>query len=129
MNIQSAAKESGLTSKTIRYYEQIGLLPSPTRLENGYRDYDENDVSIITFIKKSRDLGFRIEDCKRLLNLYLNPKRASRDVFEVAENHIEMIDEKIKQYKQMRSHLKKMMEDCPDNETSDCSIINDLAKA
>ena len=100
MNIGKAAARSGLQTTTIRYYEQIGLIKS-TRRENGYRDYSEDDVNQLRFVHQARNLGFDIEDCRKLLQLYSDPNRASASVKEVAEEHLTAVDKKIAE---LRSH-------------------------
>ena len=79
MNIGAAADQANLPSKTIRYYEEIGLV-TPSRAENGYRDYSENDVHRLRFLQRSRSLGFTIDECRLLLSLYDDKNRASADV-------------------------------------------------
>src|SRR5689334_12614780 len=70
VNIGQAAERSGLPAKTIRYYEQIGLIEKPARRTSNYRDYDETDVQMLVFIQRARSLGFSIDDCRDLLALY-----------------------------------------------------------
>ena len=84
MNIGEASERSGLPSKTIRYYEDIGLI-SPDRGGNGYRDYDVSDVHKLRFLQRSRGLGFSVEECRQLLALYEDKGRASSDVKGIAE--------------------------------------------
>ena len=79
MNVGTAARRSGLPAKTIRYYEDIGLI-SPARAGNGYRDYSSDDVHRLAFLRRARGLGFSIEDCRQLMALYRDKSRASHDV-------------------------------------------------
>ena len=79
MNIGLAAQESSLPPKTIRYYEDIGLVV-PARRDNGYRDYSVDDVHLLRFVQRARSLGFSVEQCRQLLALYLDRTRASADV-------------------------------------------------
>jgi MerR family transcriptional regulator, copper efflux regulator len=76
MNIGAAARRSGLPPKTIRYYEEIGLLTA-SRAANGYRDYSEADVQRLGFVQRARRLGFSVEECRQLLSLYSDRDRAS----------------------------------------------------
>ena len=78
MNIGLASEKSGLPSKTIRYYEEIELI-KPDRADNGYRDYSDNDIHRLRFLQRSRSLGFSIEECRLLLSLYEDDRRASAD--------------------------------------------------
>ena len=83
MNIGEVARRSGLPAKTIRYYEDIGLI-TPMRCENGYRAFRESDVHKLGFLGRARALGFSIEDCRTLLALWEDRNRASADVRRVA---------------------------------------------
>lgn len=126
MKIGSAADESGLPARTIRYYEDIGLL-NPSRAENGYRDYSEADVHKLRFLQRSRSLGFTIEECRSLLSLYENTGRASADVKAIAEHRIEIIDCKIGELKSLRKTLSHLASTCHGDEKPDCPILDSLA--
>ena len=93
MNIGDASERSGLPAKTIRYYEDIGLL-KPDRSENGYRDYSTADVHRLKFLQRSRSLGFSVEECRQLLSLYGDSHRESADVKAIAEVKLGEIDRK-----------------------------------
>ena len=127
MNIGKAAARSGLQPTTIRYYEQIGLVSS-TRRENGYRDYSENDINQLRFVHQARNLGFDIEDCRKLLQLYSDPNRASANVKEVAEEHLAAVEQKIEELTAMRQSLSKLVQACKGDEHPDCPIIETLAR-
>ena len=96
MNIGEASERSGLPSKTIRYYEDIGLI-RPGRGGNGYRDYDASDVHKLRFLQRSRGLGFSVEECRQLLALYEDKSRASADVKDIAQTKLTEIDRKIRE--------------------------------
>ena len=89
MNIGQASKLSGISSKMIRYYEQIGLLDSAKRSASGYRIYSEQDLKTLSFIKHARDLGFSSEQMKELLGLWKNADRQSAEVKQLTLKHIE----------------------------------------
>ena len=91
MNIGEASEKTGLPAKTIRYYEEIGLI-MPSRAGNGYRDYSASDVHKLAFLHRSRDLGFSVEECRQLLALYEDKERASSDVKALALDKIREID-------------------------------------
>ncbi len=77
MNIGQASEQTGVSAKMIRYYESIGLLPSAARRANGYRDYSEQDVAVLQFVRRTRDLGFSLEEVSALLALWTDKKRPS----------------------------------------------------
>ena len=126
MNIGQAATRSGLPAKTIRYYEDIGLI-SADRAPNGYRDYSQSDVHRLTFLHRARALGFPIEDCRQLMSLYSDRNRASHDVREIASAHVMAIDAKLRELEAMRTTLKKLIHACHGDDRPDCPILEDLA--
>ncbi len=126
MNIGAASKQSALPAKTIRYYEEVGLI-KPSRDTNGYRDFDERDVHKLIFLSRARALGFTIEDCRDLLGLWENQSRASADVKEIAQGHLAIIDAKIADLSNMRDTLRDLVECCKGDERPDCPIIEKLA--
>ena len=80
MNIGQAAKASGLTAKMLRYYERIGLLAPAGRTDSGYRQYGAEDLRVLAFVRRSRELGFSLEEIRQLLSLWQDRQRASADV-------------------------------------------------
>jgi len=128
MNIGRAAALSGLPAKTIRYYEDIGLV-RPARRSNGYRDYDDSDIHKLGFLQRSRSLGFSIEECRQLLSLYEDKNRASADVKNLALARIEDIDAKIAELEGLRRILTRLVGSCHGDDRPDCPILDDLAGA
>lgn len=126
MNISKAALQSGLPPKTIRYYEDIGLI-QPSRRDNGYRHYDEPQVHKLRFLQRARNLGFSVEECRRLLSLYDNRHRASADVKAIAEAHLADIDRKLAELQSMRETLQHLVHACHGDHLPDCPILEDLA--
>lgn len=127
MNIGQAAKRSDVSAKTIRYYESIDLIPKAARGDNGYRDYSDNDVEILRFIKRSRNLGFSVGDVSNLLDLWGNTQRASADVKAVALKHIQDVETRIKELESIRDTLKNLTECCHGDDRPDCPILAGLA--
>ncbi len=127
MNIGAAAKASGLPTKTIRYYEEIGLV-SPDRRENSYRDYSDEHVHKLRFIQRARALGFSVEDCRQLLSLYEDKSRASSRVKRLAQEHLSEIEHKIAELTNMRDVLNDLVHNCRGDNRPDCPIIDRLAK-
>ena len=126
MNIGDVAKRAGLPAKTIRYYEEIGLVKPPRDL-NGYRVFRDSDLHKLAFLSRARALGFTIEDCRTLLTLYEDQSRASADVKELAEAHLHKIEDKIAQLQSMRDTLSDLVRSCAGDNRPDCPILKDLA--
>ncbi|MEQ8481929.1 MAG: Cu(I)-responsive transcriptional regulator [Hoeflea sp.] len=126
MNIGEAAATTGLPVKTIRYYEDIGLV-RPDRASNGYRDYGDKDVHRLAFIQRSRSLGFTIDECRSLLSLYEDKERASSDVKALAMDKIREIDRKLLELKSLRGTLKNLADHCHGDDRPDCPIIDGIA--
>ncbi|WP_226577324.1 Cu(I)-responsive transcriptional regulator [Acuticoccus sediminis] len=128
MNIGDAAAHSGVPAKTIRYYEDIGLV-RPQRLTNGYRDFGEGELAALAFIGRARSLGFSVEDCRTLLTLERNDHRHSHDVKAVAEGHLTRIEAKIAELQAMRATLEALVVRCHGDDRPDCPIMDDLRGA
>lgn len=126
MNVGDAARRSGLPAKTIRYYEEIGLI-RPQRAGNGYRDYSGDDIHRLIFLRRARNLGFSIDDCRQLMALYQDRSRASHDVREIAAAHVSAIEEKVRELQSMRSTLQKLIHACHGDDRPDCPILDDMA--
>ena len=126
MNIGDVADLSGLPAKTIRYYEDIGLV-EPLRSANGYRSFRQSDVHKLAFLGRARALGFTIEDCRSLLKLYADTDRASAEVKQIAEEHLNRIDRKIAELTEMRATLSHLVDACAGDHRPNCPILADLA--
>jgi MerR family copper efflux transcriptional regulator len=126
MNIGFAAQKSGLSPKTIRYYEEIELVKAD-RAENGYREYSMTDVHRLRFLQRSRSLGFSVEECRQLLSLYGDKKRESADVKAIAQIKVDEIDRKIAELASLREMLSHLIHHCNGDERPDCPIIDGLA--
>lgn len=126
MNISEVSKRAGLPAKTIRYYEEIGLV-SPARSGNGYRSFRDSDLHKLAFLGRARALGFSIEDCRNLMTLYEDHGRASSDVKAIASEHLVAIDAKLAELRQMRNTLADLVSSCAGDERPDCPILADLA--
>jgi Cu(I)-responsive transcriptional regulator len=126
MNIGTAAERANLPAKTIRYYEEIGLV-APARSGNGYRDYSDKDVHRLRFLQRSRSLGFTIDECRLLLSLYDDKRRASADVKAMALDKVAEIERKIAELQSLRDTLSTLAQHCHGDSRPDCPIIDDLA--
>src|SRR6516164_8458612 len=122
MNIGEAASASGVSAKTIRYYEAAGLIAPANRSASGYRVYTQADVFTLRFIKRARELGFSIERIRRLLDLWQDKSRASRDVKRLALD-------KIAEMTSMRDAVQELADACDGDERPECPILRDLEGA
>jgi Cu(I)-responsive transcriptional regulator len=127
MNIGQAAHASGVSAKMIRHYESLGLLPEIARTESGYRQYDDAAVHTLRFIRRSRDLGFGIEEIRTLLQLWRNRQRASSEVKRVALEHAADLQRRIEEMQAMKRTLEQLATHCHGDDRPDCPILDDLA--
>ena len=127
MNISKVSKLTGLSSKTIRYYEDIGLI-TPQRAANGYRSFRDTDLHKLAFLGRARALGFSIEDCRTLLALYEDEGREAAQVKALAQEHLSSIDAKITQLQSMRDTLAHLVHCCAGDNRPDCPILEDLSR-
>jgi MerR family copper efflux transcriptional regulator len=129
VRIQEAARQSGVSAPTIRYYEQLGLLGEVKRTAAGYRVFDAQDVRLLEFLRRARDLGFTLEECNELVHLVRAPDRRSQDNIRrtraLAQHRLEEIDGQIHDLARRRElielHIKHM-----DTLEDDCPITKDL---
>jgi MerR family copper efflux transcriptional regulator len=128
MNIGSVSEITGVTSKTIRYYEEIGLIPPPVRAQNGYRHYQEKDVETLRFVQRARGLGFSVRAVGNLLTLWQDKKRVSSDVKNLALEHIKEIEDKIAELNSIRETLISLTNSCHGDDRPDCPILDGLTK-
>lgn len=128
MNIGQVAKQSGLSAKMIRYYEEIGLIDAAKRTDAGYRIYADQDVKTLNFIRHARELGFSSEQMKGLISLWKNTDRSSAEVKQLALKHIDDLNQKIKTLQEMVDTLKQLVACCAGNDSPDCSILEHIEK-
>lgn len=128
LNIGEMARQSGLTAKMIRHYEQLGLLPPALRSEAGYRQYRTEEIRQLQFIRQARELGFSLPQIHELLNLWHDPHRASSQVKVLAQAHITVLEQKIDELSQMKQALEQLVQKCHGDEHSDCPILDELAQ-
>jgi MerR family transcriptional regulator, copper efflux regulator len=128
MNIGQAAEASGLPAKTIRYYEDIGLVPPAARRDSGFRDYGTRDVHVLRFVARARGLGFTVEECRQLLALWQDQDRAAGDVKRLTQERIALIDDKIAQLQALRATLDHLARSCHGGDRPDCPILDGLAQ-
>lgn len=126
MNIGELAKNSGVSAKMIRHYESIGVIPKASRSHSGYRRYSENDVHILRFVKRARGLGFTMPEIKKLVGLWRNKQRASREVKSLALSHLKDLEARIVELQEMASALRKLAQHCHGDQRPDCPILEGL---
>src|SRR5215469_71865 len=129
MTIGQAAVSSGVPPKTIRFYEELGLVKPVERFANRYRGYDESNVQTLRFIRRARDLGFSLQEIDRLLALYRNRRRASEDVKRLALVHVAELDHKIAELTRIRDTLADLARRCRGDQRPDCPILQDLERS
>ena len=127
MQIREAAAHSRLPAKTIRYYEETGLVEPAARSANGYREYSERDVHILRFVQRARSLGFTMRDCRELLSLYNDRRRSSAAVRAVARRRLQEIERKLAELESLRAVLADLIDRCHGDDRPDCPILDDLA--
>ena len=129
MNIGQASAGSGVSAKMIRYYENTGLIGQAVRTESGYRQYSEQDVQVLRFIKRSRDLGFSLERLKTLIGLWQDRGRKSGDVKKLARQYIAELNDDISKLQSIRDELEHLADCCHGDNRPDCPILADLARS
>jgi len=128
MNIGKAAKLSGLTVKTVRYYAKINLVKPYQDIDTAYRDYSDEDIAKLQFIGKARKFDFNIKDCRALISLYEDKNRSSKEVKELTLEKISEIDKKLSELKNLRDQLSYLATNCHGDNKPDCPILDALAK-
>lgn len=126
MHIGEAARQSGVSAKMIRYYEQSGLIPPAVRRASGYRDYSAQDVHRLRFVRRARDLGFSVERIAELLSLWGDRERSSSDVHAITSTHIDQLRHKAQQIDRMIAVLEDLAQRCQHDDSPDCPILDEL---
>jgi Cu(I)-responsive transcriptional regulator len=121
------AAESGVKVQTVRYYEQIGLMPEPHRSEGNQRLYSKSHVDRLAFIRHARDLGFSLAEIRDLLVLQDQPNLACDDADKIARLHLDEVSRKISQLRALHSELTRMVDQCAGGAISDCRVIEILS--
>ncbi|TDS81521.1 Cu(I)-responsive transcriptional regulator [Comamonas sp. JUb58] len=127
VSISKAAQLAGISARMARHYESLNLLPHVNRTDSGYRLYTQSDVHTLSFIRRSRDLGFSMEEIENLLNLWHDKQRASSSVKEIAQKHIETLRERIAAMKDMERSLQALVHSCHGDQRPDCPILDSLS--
>ena len=128
VNIGTAARLSGISSKMLRHYEAQGMLGEVARTDSNYRQYSLADVHTLRFIRRARDMGFSLEAVSELVSLWHNRRRSSAHVKRIAQRHHEELGQRIAALQAMQRSLDALLCHCPGNERPDCPILDDLGK-
>ena len=128
MNISQAAKLSGLSVKTVRYYADIKMVEPARNIQSGYRNYSNDDVAKLNFIGKARRFNFSIEECRELLSLYQDKNRSSKEVKKLTLAKIAHIDEKLQEFHSLRDELSHLVNCCNGDDRPSCPILDELSK-
>ena len=128
MKIGHAAQLSGLSVKTIRYYDEVKLISPYADPVTGYRDYSEADIAKLQFIGRARQFNFSIDECRELLDLYENKTRPSRDVKQLTQNKIAEIDKKLAELGKLKDQLSHLVRECSGDDRPDCPILEALSE-
>lgn len=126
MNIGEVSYVTGLSAKSIRYYERLGLI-RPNRAPNGYRVYRWSDIEILAFLGQARRAGFTVENCKKLLELQDNPRRRSADVKRLAQQRMRTLKTELREKQAMCDTLSGLLEKCSGDHCPDCAILRYLS--
>lgn len=127
LSIGRLAKDAGVKVPTIRFYEQIGLMPTPARTQSDRRIYGPSDIQRLRFIRHARQLGFEIKDIEALLGLADRPNLPCAEADRIAQAHLEAVDAKIAQLTLLRAELARMTTNCGLGLAADCKVIEVLS--
>jgi DNA-binding transcriptional MerR regulator len=126
--IGELAQSAGYAVQTVRYYEQIGLMPAPPRTEGRQRRYSDDHLKRLLFIRHARDLGFEVQDIRSLLDLASRPDQSCASVDAIAKAHVAAIDEKISRLTALRAELTRTLRACSKGRVAECKVVGALAK-
>ncbi|MDB9970530.1 MerR family transcriptional regulator [Porticoccaceae bacterium] len=128
MKIGELANLSGVPVKSVRYYEEEGILPAPRRLENGYRDYSKTAVAELIFLRQSRQFGFTLKECRQLLQLWRDPNRRSAEVHQLVIQRQKQVEQQITDLTSMHELLSDLLSHCAADDSPECAIIDSLSE-
>ncbi|KHQ49862.1 MULTISPECIES: MerR family transcriptional regulator [Mameliella] len=126
LSIGTLAKRTGTKVQTIRYYEQIGLMPEPGRTDGGQRRYGDVELDRLSFIRHSRQLGFTLSAIRELLHLSDSPERSCAQVDAVAQKQLREVEARIARLEALRVELRRMIGECSADRVADCRILEVL---
>ena len=127
MNISKAAKQAGLTVKTVRYYDTIGIVSPYKNPQTSYRDYSERDIAKLQFVGSARRFNFSIDECRELLSLYEDENRTSETVKALTIQKIADIEDRLADLTRLRDKLAHLASACHGDSRPDCPILDALS--
>ncbi|MBI1986015.1 MAG: helix-turn-helix domain-containing protein [Rhodospirillales bacterium] len=125
--IGALSKRTGVNIETIRYYERIGMVPKPPRSEGGHRVYDQNHLKRLAFVRRTRELGFSLEEIRALLELVDGGDYTCAEVKAMTLAHADVIRQKIADLRRMERVLKGMAAQCDGGDVPECPIVDALS--
>ena len=126
LSIGALSRRTGTKVQTIRYYEQIGLMPEAERSSGGQRRYAESDLERLAFIRHARELGFPLEAIRELLDLSDNPGRSCEEADAIARRQLSRVEQGIRRLEALRTELSRMLDDCSGGRVAECRVIEVL---
>jgi DNA-binding transcriptional MerR regulator len=127
LSIGQAAREAGCKVQTVRYYEELGLLPKPTRTAGNQRVYGDAHLERLAFIRHARELGFSLEAIRELVSLGGRPEQSCAQADAIASAHLAEVERKIAALTALRGELKRMLQSCRRGRIAECRVIEVLA--
>jgi len=126
LTIGNLAKRTGTKVQTIRYYEQIGLMPEPGRTDGGQRRYREAELDRLSFVRHARQLGFSLEAIRELLDLSDHPGNSCAEADAIARRQLRQVEQRLARLEALRSELTRMVHECSGGQTADCRVLEVL---
>lgn len=126
LTIGTLAKKTGTKVQTIRYYEQIGLLPEPERSAGGQRRYGQGEFDRLSFVRHARQLGFSLEAIRELLDLSDNPDKSCAEADAIARRQLHQVEQRIARLEALQTELQRMVHGCTGGHTADCRVLEVL---
>lgn len=126
LSIGTLAKRTGTKVQTIRYYEQIGLMPEPGRTDGGQRRYGDAELDRLSFIRHARQLGFGLDAIRELLDLSDHPNRPCEEADAIARRQLRHVDQRMARLEALRTELQRMVHECSGGRSADCRVLEVL---
>ncbi|GHE03986.1 MerR family transcriptional regulator [Defluviimonas sp. 20V17] len=126
LSIGTLSRKTGTKVQTIRYYEQIGLLPAPGRTEGGQRRYMVADLDRLAFVRHARQLGFSLDAIRELLELSDHPNQSCAEADSIAQRQLKQVEQKLKRLQALKKELKRMIAECSGDRVAECRVLEVL---